>query len=87
MVRKEFNCVRDADGFCFRNVALTVTVMMVGWSNVESLGSVGSPGWAFICAVVNEYFAACRSQGGAIEIEIAVDLCVGGNGRVDAGRP
>ena len=68
MVRKEFNCVRDADGFCFRNVALIVMVMMVGWSNVESLGSVGSPGWAFICAVVDNYFAAYRSQGGVIKI-------------------
>ena len=55
-MREEFNCVRDADGFCFRNVALIVTVMMVGWFNVESLGTVVSPGWAFIFSV-----AACRS--------------------------
>ena len=87
MVRKEFNCVRDADGFSCRDAALIVMVMMVGWSNVESLGSVGSPGWAFIGAVGNNDFAAHRSEGSVIENEIAVDLCVGGNGRVDAGRP
>ena len=36
---------------------------------------------------MNNNLAASRSQGGVIEIEIAIDLCVGGNGRIDAGRP
>ena len=61
MVREEFNCVRDADGFCSRDVALIVMVMMVGWSNAESLGTMVSPGWAFVCSVVNNNFAARRS--------------------------
>ena len=61
MARKEFNCVRDEDVFCSRNVALIVTVMMVDWSNVECMDSVGSPGWAFIFAVVNNNLASSRS--------------------------
>ena len=61
MVWEEFNCIRDVDGFCGRDVALIVTVMMVGWSNVESFRSMGSPAWAFICLVVNNHFAICRS--------------------------
>ena len=60
MVGEEFNYVRAADGFCCRDVALIVTVMVIGWSSVESFGAVVSPGWAFICLVVNDYFAACR---------------------------
>ena len=52
--------VLEVDGFCCRDVALIVTVMVVGWSNVESFGAVVSPGWAFICLVVNNNFAACR---------------------------
>ena len=87
MVWEKLNCVRDADGFCCRDVTLIVTVMMVGWSNVEPFCTVVSPGWAFICSVVNNYFVACRGQGGVIEIEIAVDLGVVRNGRLDAGRP
>ena len=43
-MREEFNCVRDTDGFCCRDVGLIVTVVMVGWSNVESFGTVaGEP--------------------------------------------
>ena len=60
---------------------------MAGWSNIEPFCTVGSPGWAFICPVVNNDFAACQGQGGVIEIKIFVDLCLGGDGRVDAGRP
>ena len=86
MVGEEFNCVRDTDGFCCRYVALKGTVMMGDWSNVEPLCTVGSPGWALICLVVNNYFAACRGQGGVIEIGIAVYLCVDGDSWVDAGR-
>ena len=61
MVKKELKSVRDADGFCSWNVALIVMVMMIGWSNVESLGSVGSPGWTFSCVVVNSNLASNRS--------------------------
>ena len=61
MVRKEFNCVRDADGFCSWNLALIVMVMMAGWSNAESLGSMGSPGWAFSCAGGNNNLASNMS--------------------------
>ena len=61
MTRKEFNSVRDADGGS-KNVALIVTVMMIGWwPNVELLGSVVSPGWMFYCAVVNSNLASSRS--------------------------
>ena len=60
MARKEFNCVRDADGFCCRDAALIVTIMVVGWSNEESFGAVVSSGWAVIYSVVNNNFAACR---------------------------
>ena len=87
MVWKEFNCVRNADGFCCRDVTLIVTVMLVGWANIEPFGAVGSPGWTFVYSAVNNYFAACRGQGGVTEIEIAVDLCVGRVDRVDTGRP
>ena len=61
MVGKEFNSVRDADGFCSWDVALIVTVIMIGWSNVESLGSVVSPGREFSCAVANNNLASSRS--------------------------
>ena len=61
MVRKEFNSVRYTDGFCSRNVAMIVTVMMIGRSNVESLGSVVSLGWTFSCAIVNNNLASSRS--------------------------
>ena len=39
-MRKEFDSVRYADGFCSWNVALLVTIMVIGWSSVEPLGSV-----------------------------------------------
>ena len=61
MGRKEFNSVRDADGFCSLNVALIVTVIMIGRSNVEPLGSVISPGWAFSCTAVNNNLASSWS--------------------------
>ena len=61
MVGKEFNSVRDADGFRSWGVAFIVTAMMICWSNVESLGSVVSPGWAFSCAVGNNNLASSRS--------------------------
>ena len=44
VVWKELNCVRDEDEFCCRDVTLIVTAMMVGWANVESFGTVVSPG-------------------------------------------
>ena len=56
----KFYCVRDADGFGCRDVALIVTVMVVGWSTVESFDAVGSPGWGLICSVMDNNFAACR---------------------------
>ena len=61
VARKEFNSVRYTYGFCSWNVALIVMVMMIGWSNIESLGSVVSPGWAFSCAVVNNNLASSWS--------------------------
>ena len=84
---EKFNSVRYADGFCCRNVTLVVTVMLVGWPNIETIGTVGSPGCALVCSVVYHDFAACRGQGGVTEIEIAIDLCIRRDGRVDTGRP
>ena len=87
MVGKEFNCVRYADGFCCRDVTLIVTVLLVSWANIESFCTVGSPGWSLVCSVVYYYFAACWGQGGVTKIEIAVDLCIGRDDRIDTGRP
>ena len=87
VVWKEFNCVRDADGFCCRDVTSIVTVMLVGRANIEPFGTVGSPGWSIVCLVVNNCFAACWGQGGVTEIEIAVDLYIVRDGRIDMERP
>ena len=87
VVWKKFNSVRNADGFGCRNVTLVVTVMLVGWPNIETIGTVGRPGCTFVCSVVNHYFAACWGQGGVTEIEIAIDLSIRQDGRVDTGRP
>ena len=55
---KEFNSVRDTDGFCCRDVALIVTVMVVTWPNVEFLCAVISPEWSLSCSVVNNHLAS-----------------------------
>ena len=60
-MRKEFNSVKYTDGFCSWNAALIVTVMVIGWFNVEPLGSVVSPEWAFSYAVVNNNLASSWS--------------------------
>ena len=67
---------------------MIATVILVGWANIDPFGTVGSPpGWSLVCLVVNNYFAACWGQGGVTEIEIAVDLCICRDGRIDTGRP
>ena len=70
MVRKEVNSIRDADGFCSWDVALIVTVMMIGWSNVESLGSVVSPGWAFSCPVMNTTLHPAGANGVSLKLKL-----------------
>ena len=66
---------------------MIVTVMIVGWANIVSFGTMGAPGCSLVCSIVYHYFATCWGQGGVTEIEIAVDLCTGRYGRIDIGRP
>ena len=50
---------------------------------------MGSLGCALVGSVVYHEFSACLGQGGVTEIEseIAIDLYIGRDGRVDTGRP
>ena len=56
------------------------------WANKEPFGTVVSPGCALVCLVMYHYFAACWGQAGVTEIKIAIDLCIGRDGRIDTGR-
>ena len=67
-------------------VTLIVTVIFVGWANIEPFGTVGSPGCALVCSVVYHSFAVCWGQGGVTKIEIAIDLYICRDGRIDTGR-
>ena len=83
MVWKKFYSVRYADGLCCRNVTLVIMILLVGRNNIEAIGTMGGLGWALVGSVVYHYFAACWGQRGVTEIDIAIDLCIRRDGRVD----
>ena len=71
-------CVGNTLGSSFPDPDAIASIMMHRWSNVPAVDGVGIPGEALVRLLVDENFGARRGEGGAVIIEGAVDLGVGG---------
>ena len=50
----EHHGVGDPSAAGARDVAFVVPVMVEGWTNVETMGTMGGPGAAFICSIMDD---------------------------------
>ena len=71
-------CVRNTLGSGFPNPDAIASIMMHRGPNIPAVDGVGIPGEALVWLLVDENFGARGGEGGAVVIEGAVDLGVGG---------
>ena len=73
---EEDHSIGNARMACRWYIAFVISVMLQGWSNVKTMGTMGVPGFPFIRLVVDYDFTPRRSHGGFIVVKAPMDLVV-----------
>ena len=86
---EKFHSVRYSYGLHASDVVvLKAMVMMTCRANIKSISTVISPRWTFGGMVVGDNLLARRCcQGGIVEIETPIDLCICRYCWIDPGGP
>jgi hypothetical protein len=78
-------CVGSSFGSGFPDPDSVASVRIRGGADVPAIDSVGSPRGTYVRCLMHEDSDARWSDGGAVEVESAVDLGPGRQSRVQAG--
>ena len=77
----------DALSPCCWNVDTVAPIVLGGASQVPAVDTVRGPGASLVWCFKHQHFGAGGSQGGSIEIECPIQLCLSREARIDPGGP